>query len=73
MTRDEAFERIRTLGGTVSESVSRKTSFLIVGNDPGSKLEKARALGVKTLTEQEITDMLRLPSNPPEKQQREMF
>jgi DNA ligase (NAD+) len=73
MTRDEAFERIRALGGTVSESVSRKTSFLIVGSDPGSKLEKARSLGVKTLTEQEITDMLRLPSNPPEKQQREMF
>jgi DNA ligase (NAD+) len=73
MTRDEAFDRIRALGGTVSESVSRKTSFLIVGNDPGSKLEKARSLGVKTLTEQEITDMLRLPSNPPEKQQREMF
>ncbi len=54
MTREEAAAAIEALGGTVSGSVSRKTSFLVVGEDAGSKLEKARTLGVKTLTEEEF-------------------
>lgn len=52
--RDEAKDRIRNLGGEVSESVSKKTSFVVVGEDPGSKYEKAKALGVEILEEQEF-------------------
>jgi DNA ligase (NAD+) len=54
MTREEAAAAIEALGGTVSGSVSRKTSFLVVGEAAGSKLEKARTLGVQTLTEEEF-------------------
>jgi DNA ligase (NAD+) len=51
LTREEATARIEALGGRVSGSVSRKTSFVVVGSDPGSKAEKARALGLETLDE----------------------
>lgn len=58
MTRDQAKEIIEKLGGSVGSSVSRKTDYLIVGEDPGSKLEKARELGVKTLNEQEFLKLI---------------
>jgi DNA ligase (NAD+) len=51
MSREEAVRRVEALGAKVSGSVSKKTSFVIVGADAGSKLEKARALGVETLEE----------------------
>jgi len=51
MTREEAAEAITSLGGKVSGSVSKKTSYVVVGSDPGSKLEKARELGVEALDE----------------------
>lgn len=51
-------EKIKSLGGKVSGSVSKKTDFVLVGDDAGSKLAKARELGVKTITEEEFNSML---------------
>ncbi|MEZ5285516.1 MAG: NAD-dependent DNA ligase LigA [Vicinamibacterales bacterium] len=51
MSREDAAARIEALGGKVTGSVSKKTSFLVVGADAGSKLDKATALGVPTLDE----------------------
>ncbi|OGM94164.1 hypothetical protein A2524_03745 [Candidatus Wolfebacteria bacterium RIFOXYD12_FULL_48_21] len=58
MSRDEAKEKVRALGGTTAESVSKKTSFVVVGADPGSKAKKAQELGVVTLTEREFISLL---------------
>jgi len=59
MSRDKAKERIRELGGDISESVGKKTSYLVAGSDPGSKMGKAKKLGVRTLTEREFISILR--------------
>ena len=58
MTRDEARAAIEARGHKVSGSVSKKTDFVVAGDDAGSKLDKARALGVKVLSEKEFTEML---------------
>src|ERR1017187_1312511 len=57
-SRGEAKDALRKAGANVTDSVSKKTDFVIVGEDAGSKLDKARSLGVKTLTEQEFVKML---------------
>ncbi|MDP2631736.1 MAG: NAD-dependent DNA ligase LigA [Candidatus Uhrbacteria bacterium] len=58
MGREDAKEKIRVLGGDVSGSVSKKTDFVVVGENAGSKLEKATKLGVRTLSEKQFIDML---------------
>ncbi len=58
MTRDEASELIKDRQGKVSSSVSKKTDYVIAGSDAGSKLTKARELGVRVLDEKEFLDMI---------------
>ncbi len=60
LARDEAKRRIRELGGDVSESVSKKTGYVIVGSDPGSKADTAYKLGVKILKEKEFLNLIKL-------------
>jgi DNA ligase (NAD+) len=57
-TRDSAKLAVEAAGARVSSSVSKKTSYLVVGRDPGSKLEQARTLGVTILTEQEFASLI---------------
>jgi len=59
MTREEAKNKILLLGGEVSESVSEKTDYVIVGKEPGSKFQIAKQLGVKTINEKEFLEMLK--------------
>jgi len=59
MSRDEAKEKIRAQGGEMSESVSKNTSFVVVGAEPGSKFAKAQKLGVKILNEKEFLDLIK--------------
>ena len=60
MTRELAGEKIHALGGKVNDSVSAKTSYLIVGEAPGSKLQKAQRLGVEILDEAAFIQLLAL-------------
>jgi DNA ligase (NAD+) len=57
-SREEAGERIEALGGKVTSSLSKKTDYLVVGESPGSKIEKAAKLGVKTLDEAAFREIL---------------
>ena len=57
-SRDQAKQLIEERGGRVVGSVSKKTDYVVVGADPGSKLEKAHALGIKTLDEAELRKLL---------------
>ena len=60
LSRDDAKERIEAAGGKVSGSVSKKTHFVVAGAEAGSKLDKARELGISVLDEAALLDMLRL-------------
>jgi len=57
-SRDEASEKIRKLGGITVSSVSKQTDFCLAGENAGSKLDKAKALGVKILTEDEFKKII---------------
>lgn len=58
MTRSEAAKKIEACGGTTSETVTKKTAYVIAGDKPGSKLEKARKLGIPVLNEEEFLKLL---------------
>ena len=58
LSREDTEELIARHGGKATSSVSRNTSYLVLGEDPGSKLEKARSLGVKIISEQELLDLI---------------
>lgn len=58
MTRDQAKELIRRSGGKILSSVSKDLNYLIVGEDPGSKLTKAKELGIKIVSEEDLLDKL---------------
>jgi DNA ligase (NAD+) len=58
LSREEARQRIEAAGGKVSTAVSKKTSFVVAGEEPGSKLDKARELGVEVIDEKRLIDLL---------------
>lgn len=58
MTRSEAGERVKSLGGIVASSVSRNTDYIILGENPGSKADKAREIGILLLSESEFLELL---------------
>ncbi len=57
-SRGEAEAKVKALGGSAGSSVTKKTSYLVVGEDPGSKLDKAHSLGTPTLTEEEFLKLI---------------
>lgn len=59
LSRDEAKEKIRLVGGNVSGTVSKKTDFVVAGENPGSKFKKAEELGVNILTEEEFKEKIK--------------
>jgi DNA ligase (NAD+) len=59
LTREEAKELIRKAGGKVTDSVSQKTNFVVVGENAGSKLAKAQTLGITVLSEEELRALLK--------------
>ena len=58
MSREDAEEKVRALGGKTAGSVSKKTSYVVAGSDAGSKLDKARSLGVTIISEQDLLKLL---------------
>jgi DNA ligase (NAD+) len=58
LSRSEAEAKIKALGGKAGSDVTKKTSYVVVGADPGSKLAKAQKLGIKTMNEAEFLELL---------------
>lgn len=59
LTREEAKDKIKALGGKVKESVGRETDYVVVGAEPGSKYAKAQKMGIKILAEAEFLKMIK--------------
>ncbi len=59
LTRDQAKEKIRSLGGKISSSVSKNTDYLVAGLNPGSKIKKANSFGVKILSEKDFLELIK--------------
>ncbi len=59
LEREAAKARVIALGGAVSESVGKKTDFLVAGDNPGSKMEKARRFGIKVIGEKDFLDLIK--------------
>jgi DNA ligase (NAD+) len=62
-SREDAKTLVENLGGSVSSSVSKQTSYVVAGREPGSKLEQATKLGVQILSEQEFQELVKAPVN----------
>jgi DNA ligase (NAD+) len=60
LSREEAKKLIETAGGKVVSAVSKKTNYLVAGDDPGSKFDKAQELGVKVVNEEGLLDLLKV-------------
>ena len=58
-TRDEAKKKISALGGRVTSSVSKKTDYVVVGANPGSKADKAKKIGIEIVSEKAFKKMLK--------------
>ena len=57
-TRTEVSKLIESLGGAVTSSVSKKTSYVLAGSEPGSKVDKAKKLSVNIISEEEFENMI---------------
>ena len=73
LSRDEASALIRDAGGNVTSSVSKNTDYLLAGEEAGSKLEKAKELGVKILSEKDFLDLLGSKPRPSQQKQPELL
>lgn len=67
-SRNQIEDLIHSLGGKVSDSVTKNTDYLIVGENPGSKLRKANDLGIKIMTESEFLELVKIKTKSPQQQ-----
>jgi len=59
LTRDKAKDRIKALGGKAKETISKDIDYLVAGENAGSKLDKAKKLGIKIINEEEFLKMIK--------------
>jgi DNA ligase (NAD+) len=59
LSRDQAKDRIRELGGDVSSTVSKNVDYVVAGSEPGSKLQKAQDLGVEIINEEQFLNIIK--------------